>query len=99
MSGDGPELHDSSPVDVGNTVIPQELKEIADLLTDQGALPFRINAYRNAAKTLRETKQPVAELYAEEDLAGMLRLERLGRGENDYHHEPEQATSHLSRSS
>ena len=78
-SKDATDLHDSSSVDVGNAVIVDELEEIADLLTDQGALPFRIDAYRKAAKTLRETKQPVAELYAEEGLAGLRQLQGVGR--------------------
>ena len=64
---------------LGNDVVARELDEIADLLMDQGARPFRIAAYRNAAETLRTLDQPVRELYEEDGYRGLLRLRGIGR--------------------
>jgi hypothetical protein len=64
---------------LGNDIVAQELDEIADLLTDQGAKPFRITAYHNAAKTLGALKQPVHEIYEEDGLPGLMRLRGIGR--------------------
>lgn len=42
-----------------NLQIAEILEEVADLLEIQGANPFRIRAYRNAAQTLRGIAEPV----------------------------------------
>ncbi len=42
-------------------------QEIADLLEIQGANPFRIRAYRNAARTIETLSQPLESLLADEE--------------------------------
>jgi len=38
---------------------------IADLLEFQGANPFRVRAYRNAARTIRDLTEPIAQIVAD----------------------------------
>ena len=45
-----------------NTLIAVTLERIADLLEFQGANPFRIRAYRNGARTIRDLIEPVASI-------------------------------------
>ncbi len=54
-------------------------EEIADLLEIQGANPFRIRAYRNAARTIETLSQPLESLLKNEEA----RLEDLP-GIGDY---------------
>lgn len=49
-----------------NADIAAVFDEVADLLEVQGANPFRIRAYRNAARTLGELGRSVAEMSGEE---------------------------------
>jgi DNA polymerase (family X) len=67
-----------------NTEIAAIFEEIADLLEIEGENPFRIRAYRNAARELESLAGPVAEMVARdedltrlpgigEDLAGKIR--------------------------
>jgi DNA polymerase (family 10) len=52
-----------------NTRIAADLDEIADLLELQDANPFRVRAYRNAARTVRDLERPVRGMVeAGEDL-------------------------------
>lgn len=54
---------------VHNADIAADFDELADLLEIEGANPFRIRAYRNAARTLRDLPQDVAAMLAKgEDL-------------------------------
>jgi len=39
--------------------IAERLKEVADLLHNQGSNPFRVQAYRHAAQTLEQMETPV----------------------------------------
>jgi len=48
-----------------NGEIAAALEELADLLEIQGANPFRVRAYRNAAGTVSELSRSVGELVAE----------------------------------
>jgi len=50
-----------------NAEIAATLDQIADLLEFQGANPFRVRAYRNAARTIRDLPESVAEILAAED--------------------------------
>jgi DNA polymerase (family 10) len=59
-----------------NPEVAQAFDEIADLLELQEANPFRVRAYRNAARTLRDLTEPVAEIASDpartlEDLPGI----------------------------
>ena len=51
---------------VQNAEIAAVLNEIADLLDIQGANPFRIRAYRNAARTMSEVGRSVAAMVAQD---------------------------------
>jgi len=64
---------------VSNDEMARRLDEVARLLAEQGANPFRVAAYRRAAGTLRGLRQPVREIYDEEGLSGLLRLPGVGR--------------------
>jgi DNA polymerase (family 10) len=50
---------------VHNADIAAIFDEIADLLEIEGANPFRVRAYRNAARTLRDLKREVTAMIAE----------------------------------
>jgi DNA polymerase (family 10) len=58
-----------------NPEVAQVFEEVADLLDIQGANPFRVRAYRNAARTIRDLSQPLAEMAEDpkqlESLAGV----------------------------
>jgi DNA polymerase (family 10) len=49
-----------------NRDIAAKFDELADLLEIQGATAVRVRAYRNAARTVRDLPQPVAQLVREE---------------------------------
>ncbi|HEX6987763.1 MAG TPA: nucleotidyltransferase domain-containing protein, partial [Planctomycetaceae bacterium] len=50
-----------------NDEVANAFDEVADLLEIQGANTFRVRAYRNAARTLRDLAEPVADLAADPD--------------------------------
>src|SRR3990167_8942788 len=55
--------------------IGEILEEIATLLELQGANPFRVRAYRNAARSLRNTEKSLSELIEQN---GLIALEGIG---------------------
>ncbi len=61
-----------------NHTIAERLKEVAQLLHDQGSNPFRIQAYRHAAETLRQLEKPVNEILKVEGLDGLKHLPAVG---------------------
>lgn len=69
-----------------NTIIPfnQEaarlLRDTAELLSQQQANPFRINAYRRAAETLESLDNDAREILRSEGSAGLTRLPFIGDG-------------------
>ena len=62
-----------------NQAIAEKLLEIADLLEQQNANPFRVNAYRRAARTVTTHPEPLAELAQREGAEGLDRLPTIGR--------------------
>jgi DNA polymerase (family 10) len=60
-----------------NPEVAQVFEEIADLLEIQGQNPFRIRAYRNAARTLLDLGTPAAVLAAESN-GGLQKLGGIG---------------------
>jgi DNA polymerase (family 10) len=56
-----------------NPEVAQVFEEVADLLDIQGANPFRVRAYRNAARTIRDLSAPLAQTPPEkfEDMVGI----------------------------
>jgi DNA polymerase (family 10) len=58
---------------VHNADIAAIFDEIADLLAIEGENPFRIRAYRNAARTLRDLGREVTSMLEQgEDVTGAL---------------------------
>ena len=63
-----------------NRQIAAKLLEMGDLLEQQGANPFRVRAYRQAASELNRLLQPVEEILQQEGLQGLERLPAIGKG-------------------
>ncbi len=63
-----------------NQEIADKLREIAALLEEQGAGPFRVNAYRRAASTVVNLNEAVSEVVEKKGLAGLIALPGIGEG-------------------
>lgn len=63
-----------------NGRIADKLAEAADILSAQGANPFRVTAYRRAADTLSGLERDVAEIYEDEGGEGLEALPGIGSG-------------------
>lgn len=63
-----------------NKQIAQKLQEAAELLEQQGANPFRVRAYRNAAETVSKLDQDLEQIVREEDWEGLTALPAIGKG-------------------
>ncbi len=50
-----------------NADVARTFDELADLLEIQGANPFRLRAYRNAARTIQNLSESVADIVADDD--------------------------------
>jgi predicted regulator of Ras-like GTPase activity (Roadblock/LC7/MglB family) len=61
-----------------NAEIAARLEEVAGVLADQNANPYRVAAYRRAARTVRDWPYPVAELAAEQGVDGLTTLPHIG---------------------
>ena len=61
-----------------NQDIALRLEEVAHLLRKQNANPFRVDAYRRAAQTVRVLDEPVSDLFHREGLDGLDRLPTIG---------------------
>ena len=63
-----------------NTEAARALREIAGLLKEQKANPFRINAYRRAASTLDAIDEPLEDIVANRGIRGLTELPGIGEG-------------------
>lgn len=61
-----------------NAEIARRLEEVAWLLEEQGANPYRVQAYRRAAETLRHLRRSVADVVSEEGVEGLQHLPGIG---------------------
>ncbi|HYL38724.1 MAG TPA: helix-hairpin-helix domain-containing protein [Bryobacteraceae bacterium] len=61
-----------------NTQVAARLDEVASLLSEQGASPFRVQAYRRGADTMRRLGRPVNEILEQEGLEGLRELPGVG---------------------
>lgn len=61
-----------------NLKVARRFDEVASLLEEQVANPFRVRAYRRAAETLRRLERPVDEILAKEGLAGLEAIPGVG---------------------
>lgn len=63
-----------------NATIAARLAEVAGVLEEQGANPFRVRAYQNAAASIEALPVPVNELYRDEGVEGLERIPGIGPG-------------------
>ncbi len=61
-----------------NRRIAERLRQAAELLEAQGANPFRVRAYREAARVVETLPRDLAEILEEEGLRGLQALPRVG---------------------
>ncbi|MFO8151304.1 MAG: helix-hairpin-helix domain-containing protein [Trueperaceae bacterium] len=61
-----------------NATVASRLDEVGLLLEEQRANPFRVNAYRRAAATIRELERPLAAILDEGGLEGLEKLPTIG---------------------
>jgi putative hydrolase len=66
-------------VDTTNQRIVDKLREIADLLEQQGANPFRVGAYRRAADTVAGHPQDLGLVLERDGVDGLTALPGIGR--------------------
>lgn len=71
----GATTHSADPT---NGRVADMLEETASLLELQRANPFRVQAYRNAATTIRDSPRSVSEILREEGIEGLDRLPAIG---------------------
>ena len=64
---------------LSNQDIAARLREAADLLSYQGANPFRVGAYRRAADTIVTLEEDVGQLIHREGFAGLEALPNIGQ--------------------
>lgn len=63
---------------LSNAAVADRLEEVAHLLEEQHADPFRVKAYRNAAVTLRGLDQRISSLLSSGGLSGLKCLPGIG---------------------
>ncbi|HET7764221.1 MAG TPA: helix-hairpin-helix domain-containing protein [Burkholderiales bacterium] len=63
-----------------NLQIADKLREAAELLSAQGANPYRVGAYRKAADTLAQLPRSVREIFDSDGLKGLDALPGVGQG-------------------
>ena len=61
-----------------NQFIAEKLREVGDLLEQQGATQFRINAYHEAASFVATLPQPIRDIYTEHGEKGLEDLPTIG---------------------
>jgi predicted flap endonuclease-1-like 5' DNA nuclease len=62
-----------------NRRIARRLEEVAQLLSEQGANPFRVQAYLNAAQTVKRLQPSVADVLEREGQQGLRKLPGIGK--------------------
>lgn len=67
-----------SPVPGVNGEIAQRLDEVAQILAEQNANPYRVSAYRHAASTIREWPTELAAIAVDRGVAGLTALPGIG---------------------
>lgn len=65
---------------VKNKEIASKLREIATLLENQRANPFRVSAYLSAAETIESMMKPVEDLLRREGFSALLEIPGIGEG-------------------
>jgi len=65
-------------VPLDNDALARKLDDVAALLEEQRASPYRVRAYRHAANTLRQLEVPAQTIYRERGVAGLEDLPGIG---------------------
>lgn len=68
----------AEPALTGNAAIATQLEDVANLLEEQGANEYRVQAWRNGASTLRRLDEPARDIVRREGLEGLDRLPGIG---------------------
>lgn len=76
----GPEPSREAVSGTVNQGIADKLRQIAALLAQQGANPFRVSAYRRAADSVGRETRDLREIFETEGWEGLLTLAHVGRG-------------------
>lgn len=63
-----------------NNQIAVKLQEMAELLEQQGANPFRVKAYQRAGASLSELKEDLSTILDRDGLKGLIALPSVGKG-------------------
>ena len=63
-----------------NQKVADRLREAADLLEQQAANPFRVNAYRNAADTVSALKEDLRDIIEQKGIDGLTELPKIVSG-------------------
>ncbi|WP_306292347.1 helix-hairpin-helix domain-containing protein [Solemya velum gill symbiont] len=63
-----------------NHDVATKLREVADILEQQGANPFRIRAYRRAAETVTHLEADLPDLLEQGGIDALIELPNIGRG-------------------
>lgn len=71
-------MSEMSKNDSLNETVASRLEEVARLLEQQGANPFRVAAYRRGAETVRAQPRPVSEIIEKEGIEGLEKLPGIG---------------------
>jgi len=66
------------PYPMGNAAIADRLGEVATMLAEQGANPYRVRAYVQAAAIVRDLDEPIADLYTSGGTRALLALPGIG---------------------
>jgi len=69
----------TTPVNALNLKIARRLDEVAQVLSEQGANPYRVQAYRNAATNLRRLLRPVDVILKQAGEPGLRKLPGIGQ--------------------
>jgi hypothetical protein len=70
-----------------NDLVADALERVADLLETQRANVYRVRAYRNAGRTIRETLRSMAEIDAEGGIEALAELPGIGKSIGAHVHE------------
>ena len=62
---------------MNNEKIAQTLEQLADLMEFQGANAFRLRAYRNGARNIREMTDSISQMVADEE--DLVKFEGIGK--------------------
>ncbi len=69
---------EAAQLPLDNDAMAVSLEEVAELLRQQGASRFRVEAYRRAAETLRDLMRPAWQIYEEQGREGLEELPAVG---------------------